>query len=450
MDDSAHREAPCPGAKPGAARVLGEVDRIATTGRAGTLRAHSAGDPRIADRGAARDDRADDRREDSPRIRARARAPLSGAPLRDEAIARTAERSAIVQATTHHIRPEALDEVSITEAGFVRAGFRRTAEPPPAMVLRRTYEPILLAGPGERAASDRWVGCCAGARGRGLRSPGGRVRAGQPSCRHDFEDALLIAAAQASAAARERADFAASRSTCATTSRSSSSTRTSPSLVVGRDRSVRVVSGAFARHHGPRPGRARRVGTCCGWPDRANEPACSSAFVQCAARPRGPALRAPAPAGRRRSRAASSSRWHLFSTLKAARRASSPSVRTAPRSASSKVRCIHAEKLATLGQLAAGIVHEINNPLDEHLRLRRVPARASLSRSGAEASDLQAQSSASSAAPSASCRSPGTCSPTPAHRKRRRSRSRSTTSSRRRTASASTASCAKRDVTVET
>ncbi|MBW2375327.1 MAG: hypothetical protein JRF55_04935, partial [Deltaproteobacteria bacterium] len=35
----------------------------------------------------------------------------------------TADTTAIVQAATHHIRPEAMDEVSITEAGLLRGGF---------------------------------------------------------------------------------------------------------------------------------------------------------------------------------------------------------------------------------------------------------------------------------------------------------------------------------------
>ena len=60
-----------------------------------------------------------------------------------------ADGTAIVQATTHHLRPDAMNEVSITEAGLVRGGFEAQGVAPVGMSVRRTYESILLAGPGE-------------------------------------------------------------------------------------------------------------------------------------------------------------------------------------------------------------------------------------------------------------------------------------------------------------
>ena len=65
---------------------------------------------------------------------------------------RAVEPSQIVQAATHHIRSESMDEVSITEAGLRRAGWAQPSTAPHGMNLRRTYGAILLPGPGERDA----------------------------------------------------------------------------------------------------------------------------------------------------------------------------------------------------------------------------------------------------------------------------------------------------------
>ncbi|MDH3817379.1 MAG: hypothetical protein OES21_02120, partial [Myxococcales bacterium] len=112
---------------------------------------------------------------------------------------RAAEQPAIVQAATHHIQTEALDEVAITEAGLLRGGFALPVAPPSGMTLRRTYESILLAGPTEEslpadgfdaplARAGEVFGVLVAEFDRGTEVPA------------RLEDAVLIAATQASAA----------------------------------------------------------------------------------------------------------------------------------------------------------------------------------------------------------------------------------------------------------
>ena len=110
-----------------------------------------------------------------------------------------AEPTAIIQAATHHIRPEAMDAVSITEAGLLRGGFALPTAPPSGMTLRRTYQATLLAGPAEEplpadgfdaplARAGEVFGVLAAEFERGAEVPA------------RLEDAVLMAATQASAA----------------------------------------------------------------------------------------------------------------------------------------------------------------------------------------------------------------------------------------------------------
>jgi PAS domain S-box-containing protein len=294
------------------------------------------------------------------------------------------ERSAIVQATTHHIRPEALDEVSITEAGLVRAGFGETAEPPPAMVLRRTYEPIMLAGPGEGllptdgldvalARAGEVLGVLAAEFERGM---------GVPS---RLEDALLMAATQASAAiesGRLRRESLHLRDYLEKLLEHANI----PVLVIGRDRNIRVVSGAFGRITGL--DRAELVSSDLLQLARQNERVrVLSAFVQALRGGDVPPFELRLPkAGGGNARLQFTLAPILDSEGTVAGVVAIGQDRTEVRELEGQV--IHAEKLATLGQLAAGIVHEINNPLTS-ISVYGEYLMSKLSRSGAEQSDLK-------------------------------------------------------------
>lgn len=294
------------------------------------------------------------------------------------------ERSAIVQATTHHIRPEALDEVSITEAGLVRAGFGETAEPPPAMVLRRTYEPIMLAGPGEGllpadgldvalARAGEVLGVLAAEFERGTVVP------------PRLEDALLMVGTQASAAiesGRLRRESLHLRDYLEKLLEHANI----PVLVIGRDRGIRVVSGAFGRITGLDRTElvSRDLLQLAGQNERVRV---LSAFVQALRGGDVPPFELTLPkAGGGNARLQFTLAPILDSEGSVAGVIAIGQDRTEVRELEGQV--IHAEKLATLGQLAAGIVHEINNPLTS-ISVYGEYLMSKLSRSGAEQSDLK-------------------------------------------------------------
>jgi len=294
------------------------------------------------------------------------------------------EQAAIVQATTDHIRPEAMDEVSITEAGLLRAGFPQPAGPPNGMTLRRTYQTILLATPtGEPIPADGFdvplaragevMGVVAAEFERGAELPA------------RLEDAVLIAATQASAAiesTRLRRESLHLRDYLDKLLEHANI----PVLVVGRDRGIRVVSGAFGRITAL--DRAELVGKdvlqLAGPSERVRV---LSAFVN-ALRGRDVApfeLRLP-KAGGGNARLQFTLAPILDSEGKVAGVIAIGQDRTEVRELEGQV--IHAEKLATLGQLAAGIVHEINNPLTS-ISVYGEYLLSKLTRSGAEHADLK-------------------------------------------------------------
>ena len=270
-----------------------------------------------------------------------------------------ASSGAIVQATTHYVRQSAADEVSVTEAGLRRAGFVESARAPTRVTLRRTYSPILISGapddglPADGLDAPLWVegevvGVLAAEVDRGSQLPS------------RLEDALVVSAAQASIAlesGRMRREAAHLRDYLEKLLEHANI----PVLVIGRDRSIRVVSGAFVRITGlDRAALAAKDVLQLAHPsDRAEVLA---AFVSALRGREVPTfeLRLPRASGGN-ARLEFSLAPILDSDGFVAGVIAIGQDRTQVRELEGQV--IHAEKLATLGQLAAGIVHEINNPL---------------------------------------------------------------------------------------
>ena len=297
---------------------------------------------------------------------------------------RTGEPTVIVQASTHHIRPEAMDEVSITEAGLLRAGLPQPATAPSGITLRRTYEPILLAGPGEEprpadgfdaplARAGEVIGVLAVEFERGAALPA------------RLEDAVLLTATQASAAiesGRYRRESLHLRDYLEKLLEHANI----PVLVVGRDRGIRVVGKTFGRITGL--DRTELVGKdMLQLAVQSERMRVLSAFVNVLRGREVPPfeLRLPKAGG-----GSARLRFTLAPILDSEGRVAGVIAigqdRTEVRELEGQV--IHAEKLATLGQLAAGIVHEINNPLTS-ISVYGEYLLSKLQRTGAEPPDLK-------------------------------------------------------------
>jgi PAS domain S-box-containing protein len=294
------------------------------------------------------------------------------------------DSSSSVQATTHEIRPEAADEITITEAGFLRAGLPQPATAPSGMTLIRTYRPVLRTGNVEHeAAADGLdapvsigttvIGVLAAEVDRGAALP------------NRLEEALAIAAAQASAAfenARARRQAAHLRDYLDKVLEHANI----PVLVIGRDRSIRVVSAAFVRITGLDRDelRAKDLLQLAGEDDRAKV---LSAFVSALRGRQVPTFELQLPkAGGGNARLEFTLAPIVDSEAFVAGVIAIGQDRTEVRELEGQV--IHAEKLATLGQLAAGIVHEINNPLTS-ISVYGEYLRDKLRRGGAEDSDVK-------------------------------------------------------------
>ena len=274
--------------------------------------------------------------------------------------------------------------LSITEAGLSRAGFSETFDPPSGIVLRRTYQPILLVDPSEESLpadgfdvplvrAGQVLGVLAAELERGTELP------------PRLEDAVVMTATQASAAienARLRRESLHLRDYLEKLLEHA----LIPVLVLGRDRSIRVVSSAFERITGLDRADlvAKDVLQLAGQSERVRV---LSAFVN--------ALRGKnaQPFELRLPKAGGGDACLLFSLvpiLDAEGRVAGVIAigqdRTEVHALEDQV--IHAEKLATLGQLAAGIVHEINNPLTS-ISVYGEYLLSKLSRHGADSSDLR-------------------------------------------------------------
>lgn len=296
---------------------------------------------------------------------------------------RSVERSAIVQATTHRLRPDAMDEIAITEAGLVRAGLGQPVAAPSGMSLRRTYEPILMPGPHEQSSAVDGLDAPLLIGGEVVGVLAAEFERGAPPAR--LEDALLITTSHAGAAiegGRLRRESLHLRDYLEKLLEHANI----PVLVVGRDRSIRVVSTAFERITGLRRQElmSKDVLQLAGQSDRVRV---LSAFVQAIRGREAPPFEIRLPkAGDRQARL----QFTLAPILDAEGRVAGVIAigqdRTEVRELEGQV--IQAEKLATLGQLAAGIVHEINNPLTS-ISVYGEYLLNKLGRTGAEESDLK-------------------------------------------------------------
>ncbi|UCH29400.1 MAG: PAS domain-containing protein [Myxococcales bacterium] len=297
---------------------------------------------------------------------------------------RAVGQSTIVQATTHYLRAEATEEVAITEAGLLRGGFPQPAAEPTGMRLRRTYEPILLVGSTDvEAPADgldaplsiggEVIGVLAAELDRGTELP------------DRLEDALLMTATHASASietGRLRREALHLRDYLEKLLEHANI----PVLVVGRDRAIRVVSSAFVRITGLARDQldTKDVLQLAGQSDRARV---LSAFVNALRGREVPPfeLRLPkADGGNARLQ------FTLAPILDSEGRVAGVIAIGQDRTEVHELegQVIHAEKLATLGQLAAGIVHEINNPLTS-ISVYGEYLLSKLTRSGAEESDVK-------------------------------------------------------------
>jgi len=296
-------------------------------------------------------------------------------------VMRVADGSAVATASTHRLARDG--KLEITEAGLHRIGSPEQATESPAVGVIPTYQPILEAPP--RQASHR----------DGLDAPLIRegtiigVAAaeldGRRAAPAGLEPALMIAADQVGTlleSASQRRESAHLRDYLDKLLEHANI----PVLVVGRDRNIRVVSRAFSRITGmSRQGVvANDLLRLAQHEERVHV---LSAFVNVLRGRSVPPFELQLPrVGGGFARLRFKLAPIVDSDGEVAGVIAIGQDRTEVRELEGQV--IHAEKLATLGQLAAGIVHEINNPLTS-ISVYGEYLLGKLSRSGAEPSDVK-------------------------------------------------------------
>ncbi|MEM8608153.1 MAG: ATP-binding protein [Myxococcota bacterium] len=288
-----------------------------------------------------------------------------------------------VQVASHRIRSEAMDRVTITEAGLVRGGLWATAPALRNVTLTRTYRPILEATPRQAPHADGFDAPLT--RGNEVIGAVCVEFDGREAPPAGLETTLLVFASHASAsienvALRREAghlrDYLDKLLEHANI----------PVLVVDRDRSIRVVSQAFSKITGISADEvtSRDVLQLAPQTERVK---LLSAFVTVLRGRTVPPFELALP---RSDGGSSRLSFKLAPILDADGLAAGVLAigqdRTEVRELEGQV--IHADKLATLGKLAAGIVHEINNPLTS-ISVYGEYLLGKLSRSGAEPSDLK-------------------------------------------------------------
>lgn len=289
----------------------------------------------------------------------------------------------VLQAATHRILPDAMDAVSITEAGLVRSGLWSAAPALTGVALKRTYQPILEASARQAPHADGFdAPLTQGNQVIGIVAAEFDGREQPPV---GLETTLLLVATQASASIAQgqlRREAGHLRDYLDKLLEHANI----PVLVVDRDRSIRVVSRAFHRITGITRDdvTSRDVLQLAPQTERVK---LLSAFVSVLRGKTVPPFELQLP---RSDGGSARLSFKLAPILDAEGQVAGVLAigqdRTEVRELEGQV--IHADKLATLGKLAAGIVHEINNPLTS-ISVYGEYLLGKLSQGGAEPADLK-------------------------------------------------------------